>query len=199
MRPKNMPVKADNPRVNRSTLALIPISPWRGISVGLSASIKSMPQMAMSVPSAPPSNESNMLSVNNCLINRTRPAPSAVRMAISFCREDARANSSVATLAQATSSTKLTAASNTSSAGRTLSVICSSSGTSVTPIPLLMVGCSSARLEAIRSISARAWSTETSGFNQPIKPSAAPVRLVIVKLALNLGLNDRGSHTSALR
>ena len=61
---------------------------------------------------APPANASIRLSVSNCRITRNRDAPSAVRIAISFCRVAALASSKFATFAQAISKTKLTAPNN---------------------------------------------------------------------------------------
>ena len=63
------------------------------------------------------------------MTSRRRPAPSAVRMAISFSRTDARTSSRFATFAQAIRTTTPTAASSVSSDGRAPPTICSRSGT----------------------------------------------------------------------
>ena len=51
---------------------------------GLSATNSFTPQQPRSTPAAPANNASRMLSVSNCCITRQRPAPSAIRNAISF-------------------------------------------------------------------------------------------------------------------
>ena len=61
------------------------------------------PQYANRTPNVPPSTESITLSVKSCRATRARPAPSASRTAISFCRAAARASISPATFAQAIS------------------------------------------------------------------------------------------------
>ena len=86
-------------------------------------------QKATASPAVPPSRPSRRLSVRNCRTSRARPAPSADRTATSRVRDCARASSRFATLTQAISSTKVTAPSSTSSAGRTLRTIRSCSGT----------------------------------------------------------------------
>ena len=61
-------------------------------------------QLANNKPMAAPALASSTLSVNNCRIKRTRPAPTARRIAISFHRAAALASSRFAMLAQAISS-----------------------------------------------------------------------------------------------
>ena len=73
------------------------------------ASIASTAHIAPSSPAAPPSEESTRLSTSICRSRRARLAPSAVRTAISFWREAARASSRLATFADAISSTQPTA------------------------------------------------------------------------------------------
>jgi hypothetical protein len=85
------------------------ISDNRGKSCGSSFVIKSTPHIAKNNPIAPPASASIVLSVRSCRITRHREAPSAARMAISFCREAAFASSKFATFAHAISNTKLTA------------------------------------------------------------------------------------------
>ena len=52
--------------------------------------------------------------MRNCAITRVRPAPNAVRTAISFCRSAVRASNMWATFAHAISSTNPTAPSSIS-------------------------------------------------------------------------------------
>ena len=65
----------------------------------------------------PPVSASIKLSVRNWRTTRIRPAPSAVRIEISFCRAAPRA-AEFATFVQAISKTNPTGRSSTSSAGR---------------------------------------------------------------------------------
>ena len=85
----------------------------------------------MSSPSAPPISPSSTLSVSSCRTRRCQPAPSAVRIATSFCRPVARVSSRLATLAQAMSSTSATEPSSTSTARRTSPTTCFGSGTTL--------------------------------------------------------------------
>ena len=73
--------------------------------------------IASKIPPAPPRRESNRLSVITWRTRRAPDAPSAARTAISRWRVLARARRRFATLAQAISSTRLTAPSNSSSTG----------------------------------------------------------------------------------
>ena len=76
---------------------------------------------AAMTPTMPPIAESTRLSISSCARSLARLAPIAVRTAISFCREAARASSRFATFADAMSSTQPTAANSTTSAVRTVS------------------------------------------------------------------------------
>ena len=77
----------------------------------------------------PPASARTTLSTSICRTRRRRLAPSAVLIAISFSRTDARTSSRLATFAHAMSTTTPTAASRVSSAGRmSLPTICSCSG-----------------------------------------------------------------------
>ena len=109
-----MPVRNERPSVKPST---------RRSSRGLSALISRPPhsvtskspsliQNAKRTPSAPPTAASKTLSVNNCLTNRQRLAPTASRTAISFLRDDARTSNRFATFAHAISSTTPTTPAN---------------------------------------------------------------------------------------
>ena len=105
-------------QANASTPPSIWISRRRGRSSGAMASRVSSAKRARSSPRAPPTSASTRLSVRSCRRRRERPAPIAVRSAISRSRVEARASRRLATLAQAISSTKATAASRTTIAGR---------------------------------------------------------------------------------
>ena len=89
----------------------------RGKSDGARVSNKSVPHFASNNPTAPPARDNSMLSVSSWRMMRQRPAPSAVRVAISLCLPAARASNRFATLAQAINRTKATATRRTSKAG----------------------------------------------------------------------------------
>ena len=75
---------------------------------------RSSPSQTDSInPVTPPTSASIRLSVSNWRTRRPRPAPSASRIAISFCRPVERASSRFATLAHAMRSTRPTIAVNT--------------------------------------------------------------------------------------
>jgi hypothetical protein len=120
--PKMMPVTIEIIRVKPSTRPSIDNSFRRGSSDSALSGTDEMsrfsPHDDSSRPMMPPSAESRMLSVSNCWMRRRRPAPSASLTAISLCREAERASSRLATLAHAIRSTRLTAPSRMSSAGR---------------------------------------------------------------------------------
>ena len=113
-RPNKIPVASDSPSVNNST---------RKSGVLESASFVPEPgrnfrstrplQYAIANPAAPPASASVVLSTSNCRITLARPAPSASRTAISFCRAAARASNRFATFAHAISITSPTIAINT--------------------------------------------------------------------------------------
>ena len=97
---------------------------------------------------------------------RRRPAPSAARIAISFCRVAARAKSRLATFAHAMARTKPTAPSKMSNGRRTSPTKASCKGVSVALFPF-MPYCTPMRW-AIAISSARAVSTVTPGFKRAI-------------------------------
>ena len=90
----------------------------RGTSPGISAPSAWTPHQASSRPRPAPSAASTRLSVSSWRAMRPRPAPSAARTASSRRRPVARTSSRLATFAQAMISTKATAPSSSSSAGR---------------------------------------------------------------------------------
>ena len=117
----------------------------------------------------------------NCRNRRQRPAPSAERIANSFCRESARASRRLARFAHAISSTKPTAPWSTQRARRrpptTSSCRPSSrsrwffwSGTCV-------FGFSTAHCASIDSTSALAWLAATPCFKRPTRYRKCPPRL----------------------
>ena len=77
-----------------------------------------VPPIASTTPSTAPLNESTIPSVSICAMQPPRPAPSAVRIAISFCRDAVRASSRLERLAQTMSMTMATAPARTQSARR---------------------------------------------------------------------------------
>ena len=112
--------------------------------------------------------ESSTLSTIICRTKRERDAPSAERTAISRSRREARASSRFATLPQAISSTKPTAARRVSNIGRTFFTTSNSSGTTRMRMPdSLCISFSLRNCSAMRSISACAWGQVTPGFSRP--------------------------------
>ena len=129
--PNASPVTTAMPSVNATTVPSIASSFTRGRFVGLKATSARTVHHASSSPIAPPTSDNNRLSVSNCRMRSHGRAPSAVRIATSFCRAAARASSRFATLAQAIRRTKPTAPRSTNSAGRIVLVDTSPSGTSL--------------------------------------------------------------------
>ena len=123
MRPNRRPVSSATRMVNARTRQSMPTSepsaPTRGRLAVLTLSRARIPTTPATEPTAAPARESSTLSVSSCRTMRARPAPMATRMAISRRRPMARASSRLATLAQAISSTRLTAPTSTSSEERT--------------------------------------------------------------------------------
>ena len=78
-------------------------------SAGTPARSSRMPTQASAMPSGAETAPSSRLSVSSWRMMRPRPAPRAARTDISRARAVARASSRLATLAQAISSTKVTA------------------------------------------------------------------------------------------
>ena len=118
-KPNRMPVTVEMPKVNASTQPSILIISVRGtFPAGAKASRAGTPQNASKSPATPPASESTVLSVSNWRTSRQRPAPNALRTAISCPRPAARTKNRLATLAHAISSTNDTAPVKTTSAGR---------------------------------------------------------------------------------
>ena len=114
--PNSSPVTIVSANANSSTVASMRTSGTGRRFAGITASIASTAHSAASNPAAPPIDDSTRLSTSSCRSSRPRLAPSAVRTAISFCRDAARASSRFATFADAISSTQPTAQSSTTSA-----------------------------------------------------------------------------------
>src|SRR5262245_32135350 len=102
--PKTTPVNNETANVNPSARRSSAILDRRGRSSGTKRSSVTIPHHASNDPNKPPPKLSSKLSVNNCRMMRARPAPKAVRTAISLYRVVARASVRLATLAQAISS-----------------------------------------------------------------------------------------------
>ena len=102
MRLKIIPVTNESPRVKRSTRQSIRRSKSSAISVGsLIELIARLVQLATSKPTAPPAQESIILSVSSCLTSLGLLAPTASRIPISFRRSVPRARRRLARFTQA--------------------------------------------------------------------------------------------------
>ncbi len=84
---------------------------YGGSACATALSHSRMPTQAITSPSPAPTAARVNVSDRNCITMRSRPAPSADRMASSLLRTDTRANSRLATLTHAMTSTRKTAAS----------------------------------------------------------------------------------------
>ena len=109
--PASTPASAQTPSANNSTGTLRVISVSDGsVYSGIRATIASSWIDANSAPTTPPANASTRLSISSCRAMAPFVAPRAERMASSRCRALPRARRRLATLAQAISSRKHTAA-----------------------------------------------------------------------------------------
>ena len=157
------------PMVNTSTHRSKRICSTRGtVPGGASATNPGTPQSAIKIPAAPPASATKVLSVSNCRTSRQRPAPKAVRTAISCCRPAARASNRFATLAQAMSSTNATAPAKIKSDARIFATRSSLSGRICASSFLLSSSGSRGRLRTMVSSSAFACCGETPAFKRPI-------------------------------
>ena len=106
--PNSRPVRMETSAVKPSTRKSV-VTP-RGMVPGASeARISRRPTHPSPTPRVPPAVERSTLSVSNCRITRTRPAPRADRTATSVRRAGPRASCRPATFAHAINSTKATA------------------------------------------------------------------------------------------
>ena len=125
-------------------------------------------------------------------MTRARPAPRAVRTAISRWRPDARASSVLATLAQAMSSTNVTIVSSAMSVPRIPDTTLSRSGRTVMPRPVFDPGYARSSSAAMRGHLGLSLSHADAVLQSPeqSKRSAGPI--VAVAPA-----SDSGTHISA--
>lgn len=107
--PKSSPVATATSTVYRSTSGWIPMRIQYVGSSGIVAMFTRSIQAASTTPTTAPARASSTLSVSSWRTMRPRPAPIAVRTAISRLRSAARASIRFATFAHAMSSTKATA------------------------------------------------------------------------------------------
>ena len=104
---------------------------------------KSLAHSARAKPAPAAMRPRTRFSATICRTIRDRLAPRARRVANSCCRSSAPPMSNPAALPQATNSSATTAAASAYSDGRTSRVSCSSNPATVTPVPVLVSGCSS--------------------------------------------------------
>ena len=104
--------------VKPSAVPSVRTSRSNGMLTASSRDSARVPTYARASPSAAPVPERTMPSVNICASSRFLPAPSAVRIAISFCRDAVRASSRFDRLAQTMSITIATAPASTHTAVR---------------------------------------------------------------------------------
>ena len=172
-----MPVTIAIASVKASAVASVWTSCSSGMLTASSRASARVPANARISPSTAPLQDSTMPSVSICASRRRRPAPSAVRMAISFWRAAVRASSRLDRFAQTISITIATAPASTQTASRIRPLTCSASGFTL-PSKALRSGCSALICPATVRISACAWSTETPGVSRPIIAIVLPQRLV---------------------
>ena len=167
--PKSTPETTESATVNSSTGTFSSITVSDGsMNCGISATTARITRNASPMPTAPPTSASTRLSVRSCRAISTRDAPSAVRTVTSRCRAVPRARSRLATLAQAMSSRKPTAASSSHSeffvAGLRKLL---RNGSTLGVQPRLESGNSAACRSATSFSRALACSTVTPGFSRP--------------------------------
>ena len=145
-------------------------------------------------PSAPPTKAMATFSTTSWRMMRRRPAPSAVRTAISFCRLMIRASCRLATLAAASSSTKAAVAIRMITK-RSVTLLVNSRMGTMTPVrPSFVSGCSRARRFESVAISARAWANGTSGFRRP-----RTARECVARSFFSAGVRASGAQISVPR
>ena len=151
-------------KTRQSTVTAAPPIPIRGIAVVVSPNRNGLllgyisnsiltPMVPRASPSAPLMNERTMLSVSNWRRMRLRPAPSAVLIAISRVLRSARTSRRFATLTQAMSNRRPTAARRRFSDDRTLPTIASWSGSTLHTVRALMLPGASRREAATATAS----------------------------------------------
>ena len=113
-----MPVAIAIPSVNASAVRSVRTSRSSGMLTASSPASARVPAMASTNPTIAPLHESTIPSVSICATSRHRPAPSAVRIAISFWRAAVRASSRFDRFAHTISITMPTAPASTQTARR---------------------------------------------------------------------------------
>ena len=169
IRPQVSAVSSEAPNANAITQASIRIISRRGMRPpGASARSAGTVQWATSRPAAPPASARMALSTSSCRTSRDRVAPRATRTASSRRRCAPRASSRCATLAHATSRTKITAPAKIDSGRRTCPT--SSSLRGMSPIVQVEPSAGGWCGKSRRTLSncARACSMVRSGFSRPI-------------------------------
>jgi hypothetical protein len=165
-RPTRMPHATDTAIVNAATRRSMPGVTKLGRETGLCLTSADTAARARSRPPAAPISVSTQLSVISWRSSRPRPAPSAVRRAISRRRASDRAMRRLATLAHAISSTKATAAIRVSSAGFSVPNSSTSSGLAWTARFSFVFGYSFSSCREMPSSSACAVDSATPGFSR---------------------------------
>ena len=117
-RPKTMPVTSAMASVKPSAVASVRTLRSSGMLTASSPASARVPANVRARPTSAPVHERTMPSVSICASSRRRPAPRAVRMAISFWRDAARARRRLDRLAQTMSITIATAPASTHTARR---------------------------------------------------------------------------------
>ena len=175
--PKTRPVTSARITAKPSAAPSVRTSRSSGMLTASSWVSSRVPPRAMIRPSTAPLHDSTSPSVSSCASSRRRPAPSAMRMATSFCRAAVRASSRFDRLAQTISMTMPTAPASTHAASRTLPLTCSDSGRTM-PSKVLRSGCSRTICGASARISACAPAGVAPPFSRPIIAMVLPQRLV---------------------
>ena len=129
-RPKRTPEAIAASNVKRSALPSIRTLASKGRLNAWRWESSRVPATARKSPNTAPQHERDTLSVSICRNSRKRPAPNAVRIAISFCRAPDRANCRFERFAHTINMTRPTAQASTKRAGRTPPLTRCAKGTS---------------------------------------------------------------------
>ena len=131
MNPNNRPMRAASSTEKTSDATSILTVERSGMLNARRPSRRRVPPIAKITPSRPPQSDKTTFSVNSWRIKRRRPAPTAARMAISFCRVTLRANCRLATFAHTINIIMATAPDRMRKALCRLPVTCWSSDVSI--------------------------------------------------------------------
>ena len=170
--PNTTAVRMETAAVNASTGRSSESSLNLGKLGGAAAMNNRNPPQARRIPNRPPINERGRLSVTSWRTILQRPAPMAVRTAISVRRDAARANSRPATLAQPINSTNPTAPCSNSRGDRSCPYRDSVIVCTTEPMFLLRPGSEEACWAKSAAISACACLRDTPGFRRAATPRA---------------------------